>query len=65
MLITKNIAQASSQSLRSRTISIVDQTNLKISYSLQELLMQCNFDIPMSDEDIEWLNFGAQGRELI
>jgi hypothetical protein len=65
MPITMNIDQTSSQSLRSETFSTVDQTNLKISYSLEELLMQCNFDIPMSDEDIEWLNYRAQGRELI
>jgi hypothetical protein len=65
MPITTNIDQALSQSLRSGTISTVDQTNLKISYSLEELLMQSNFDIPMSDEDIEWLSSGAQGRELI
>jgi len=65
MPITMNIDQTSSQSLRSETFSTVDQTNLKISYSLEELLMQCNFDIPMSDEDIEWLNSRAQGRELI
>jgi hypothetical protein len=60
-----NIDQASSQSLRSKTFSTVNQTNLKISYSLEVLLMQSNFDIPTSDEDIEWLNSGAQGRELI
>lgn len=65
MSITTNINQALSQSLRLVTISTVDQKNLKISYSLEELLMQCNFDIPMSDEDIEWLNSGALGRELI
>lgn len=65
MSITTNINQALSQSLRLETISTVDQTNLKISYSLEELLMQCNFDIPMSDEDIEWLNSDALGRELI
>jgi hypothetical protein len=64
MYITMNIDQTSSQSLRSGTFSTVDQTNLKISYSLEELLMRCNFDIPMSDEDIEWLNSGPQGREL-
>lgn len=65
MPITTNINQALSQSLRLGTISTVDHKNLKISYSLEELLMQCNFDIPMSDEDIEWLNSGALGRELI
>jgi antitoxin ChpS len=34
-------------------------------YTLQELIDQCDFSIPMSDEDREWLDTPAVGRELI
>jgi len=65
MLTTNYIDHASAQSPRSSEISTADKTNLKISYALHELLMQCNFDMSRSDEESEWLSFEAQGRELI
>ena len=34
-------------------------------YTLRELLDQCDFSIPMSHEDREWLDAPAVGRELI
>jgi antitoxin ChpS len=34
-------------------------------YTLQELLDQCDFSLPMSPEDREWLDAPAVGRELI
>ena len=34
-------------------------------YTLQELLDQCDFSLPRSNEDEEWLNSPPVGRELI
>jgi antitoxin ChpS len=34
-------------------------------YKLQELLDQCDFSIPMSDEEREWIDAPAVGREII
>jgi antitoxin ChpS len=34
-------------------------------YSLQELLAQCDFSAPVSDEDAQWTASVPQGRELI
>jgi antitoxin ChpS len=45
-----------------------DQGKLLIrrrKYALQELLDQCDFSIPMSDEEREWLDAPRVGRELI
>lgn len=34
-------------------------------YTLQELLSKCDENAPLSDEDREWVNGSAQGRELL
>jgi antitoxin ChpS len=34
-------------------------------YTLQELLDQCDYSLPMSEEEREWLDAPAVGRELI
>jgi len=34
-------------------------------YTLQELLDQCDFSIPMTDEEREWIDAPAVGREVI
>ncbi len=34
-------------------------------YSLDELLSQCDFSQPMSEEEREWIDSPAVGRELI
>ena len=34
-------------------------------YSLDELLAQCNFDLPMTEEEREWLDSKPVGREEI
>ena len=34
-------------------------------YTLDELLSQCDFSIPMTQEEREWLDAPAVGRELI
>ena len=34
-------------------------------YTVEELLSQCDFTIPMSEEDREWLDAPAVGRELL
>jgi antitoxin ChpS len=34
-------------------------------YTAEELLAQCDFSIPMSDEDREWIDAPRVGRELI
>jgi antitoxin ChpS len=34
-------------------------------YTLQQLLDQCDFSIPMSEEEREWIDAPAVGRELI
>jgi antitoxin ChpS len=34
-------------------------------YTLKELLDQCDFSIPMSDEEREWIDAPRVGRELI
>lgn len=34
-------------------------------YTLKELLDQCDFSIPMSEEEREWIDAPAVGRELI
>ena len=34
-------------------------------YTLQELLDQCDFSIPMTDEEREWIDAPAVGREII
>jgi len=34
-------------------------------YTLGELLAQCDADAPLSDEEQEWLNVEATGREII
>lgn len=36
----------------------------KPRYTLEELLAQCDFDTPMSEEDREWLDLRPVGREL-
>lgn len=37
----------------------------KRRYTLEELLAQCNPDAPLTDEEREWLDAPAVGRELI
>ena len=37
----------------------------KPSYQLDDLLSQCNPDVPISEEDKEWLNAPSVGREII
>lgn len=34
-------------------------------YTLEELLAQCDFDAPLSEEEREWLNDPPVGREII
>lgn len=34
-------------------------------YTLEELLAQCEGDMPISGEDREWLSGSARGRELL
>lgn len=34
-------------------------------YKLADLLAQCDYSLPMSDEEREWLDAPAVGRELI
>jgi antitoxin ChpS len=34
-------------------------------YTLEELLAQCDPNVPRSEEEIEWLNDPPRGRELI
>ena len=34
-------------------------------YTADELLAQCDYSLPMSDEEREWLNTPPVGRELI
>jgi antitoxin ChpS len=34
-------------------------------YSLEELLAQCDFDLPYSDEERAWLDAPPVGRELL
>lgn len=49
----------------------IEQGNLVVhprktpEYTLEELMAQCDFDAPMSDEDQLWLNAPPQGKELI
>lgn len=34
-------------------------------YSLEELMAQCDFAVPMSDKDREWFASPAVGREIV
>lgn len=34
-------------------------------YTLEELLAQCDFDAPLSEEEREWMNDPPVGREII
>ena len=37
----------------------------KPKYTPEELLAQCNFDAPLTEEDREWLDAPGVGQELI
>ncbi|WP_275788365.1 AbrB/MazE/SpoVT family DNA-binding domain-containing protein [Pararhizobium gei] len=34
-------------------------------YTLEELLAQCDFDAPWSEEELEWMNMPSVGNEII
>jgi hypothetical protein len=34
-------------------------------YTLSELMEQCDLNAPLSDDDLEWLNAPAMGREAL
>jgi antitoxin ChpS len=44
---------------------MIVEPKVKPRYTLAELLAQCNFDQPMTDEDREWLDAPPAGREGI
>ena len=43
---------------------LVVDPNVKPRYTLDELLVQCDADAPISDEDRAWLDMPPIGREL-
>lgn len=45
--------------------SFVVQPKTRPRYSLNELLAQCDFSLPMSKEEREWLDAPAVGKEEI
>ncbi len=44
---------------------MIVEPKVKPRYTLAELLAQCNFDQPMTEEDREWLDTPPAGREGI
>ena len=44
---------------------LVIEKRRRPKYTLDELLAQCDFTIPMSDEEREWLDMPAVGREIV
>jgi antitoxin ChpS len=44
---------------------LVVKQSRRSKYTLEELLAQCDFSIPMSDEEREWLDAPAVGTEIV
>lgn len=44
---------------------LVVQAKKRPKYTLEELLAQCDYSQPMTDEEREWLDAPAVGRELL
>ena len=44
---------------------LVIEKRRRPKYTLDELLAQCDFTIPMSDEEREWLDMPSVGREIV
>ena len=44
---------------------LVVQEKKRPKYTLEELLAQCDYSQPMTDEEREWLDAPAVGRELL
>jgi hypothetical protein len=46
------------------TLPVGDMT-LRVKYTLAELLVGSDFDKPLTDEEREWIDAPAAGRELV
>ncbi len=46
-----------------KLVAVVTQARPK--YTLEELLAQCDLDVPFSEEDREWMDAPSVGREII
>lgn len=65
MLNTMNLQAGSQVSIEAQDGKLIIESKAKPSYSLAELLAQCDLTQPLSEDENSWLNDGMMGAEEI